>query len=96
MKIYLIIGLIFSSCTTYNLSKRGGVIRTEETAVNVAEDIWLGIYGESINDFKPFIVQFENGIWKITGKVPEGFIGGGPYIEIKKNNGKILKVTHYK
>ena len=67
-----------------------------ETAIRVAEAIWLPIYGEKIYENKPFVAQLrDSSIWVVEG-TPKTTKGGVPYIEIQKSDCKILKVSHGK
>ena len=75
----------------------------EETAKKIAEAIWIPIYGEEhILKQRPYKVKLVNDIWVVEGLIPEPYRydprvrGGGAYIEIRKKDCKILKVTHYK
>ena len=72
-------------------------VPNEETAIKIAEAIWLPIYGESIYEKKPFIAVLINGkVWEVKGTLNFDQIGGVPIIEIQKNNCKIIKITHTK
>jgi len=66
-----------------------------ETAVKVAEVLWLPLYGESIYEHKPFSAKLQNGIWIVSGKQKKQK-GGYPYAEIQKSDCKVLKITHFK
>lgn len=72
-------------------------VPNEETAIKIAEAIWLPIYGEKIYNQKPYIVSLVNdSIWVVTGTLAENKRGGVAYIEIQKKDCKILKVIHGK
>ncbi len=72
-------------------------VPNEETAIKIAEAIWLPIYGEKVLSEKPYYAVLKNdSIWVVKGSLKKGFKGGVPYIEIQKNDCKILKVTHGK
>jgi hypothetical protein len=88
--------LIGNSRMSMNIKNNKGLIPDEETAIKIAEAIWLPIYGETIYTKKPFKAQLENEIWIVQGSIPIGTKGGVPYIEIQKNDCKVLKVTHSK
>ncbi len=76
--------------------KTDGYVPNSETAIKIAEAIWLPIYGNSIYENKPFVGELINdSIWSITGTVHTDF-GGAPYAEIRKSDGKVIKITHYK
>ena len=71
-----------------------GFVPNKETAIKVAEAIWLPIYGKEIYEYKPYIaVLTEDQIWKVTGTV-HSFVGGAPYAFINKLDGKIIKIYH--
>lgn len=68
-----------------------------ETAIKIAEAIWLPIYGESINSKKPFTATLkDSSVWIVTGYLSPDYLGGVPNIEIRRKDCKILKVTHGK
>lgn len=71
-------------------------VPNEETAKKIAEAIWFPIYGEDIYNKGPFVVSSSDSVWIVKGTLPEGMKGGVPYIEIRKIDGKVLKVTHGK
>lgn len=72
-------------------------VPNEITAIKIAEAIWLPIYGKSIYRKKPFVAELvDNSTWVVKGTLLKGKVGGVPYIEIQKCDGKILTVTHGK
>ena len=76
---------------------KDGFVPTEETATRIAEAVWLPIYGkETIEQEKPFQAKLSNGVWTVTGTLPEGHLGGVALAEISKENGAILRVIHGK
>ena len=78
---------------------KGGLVPNAEIAIKIAEPVLKCIYGsEQIEKQKPFSVNLENGIWIIEGywDREKDMFGGNVYMEIKKENGKILKVIHTK
>ena len=102
--------LIVSTCATCSTKKLksvdtieldgsiipvNGRVPNQETAIRIAEAVWLPIYGRLIYDSKPFKAQLvDDSIWVVEGTLPKGSIGGTPYAEIRKRDGKILKVSH--
>ena len=84
-----------------------GFVPNKETAVKIAKAIWYPIYGEEDknNEFKNYAValigdtawfvtrEFKSSV-KEENNVVTVSLGGGPYILIRKKDGKILKVTH--
>ena len=76
---------------------KDGFVPTKMTAVKIAEAVWLPIYGEEIEQKKPFMARLQGDtIWIVEGSLPKGTLGGVPYIEIRKSDCKIIKVTHGK
>lgn len=74
-----------------------GFIPDEITALIVAEAILLPIYGENkINSEKPFKAELKGGVWYIRGTLPENLKGGTAMVEISKETGEILRVSHGK
>lgn len=74
-----------------------GYVPDKVTAIKIAEAIWLPIFGERIYKNKPFQARLiDSTIWVVEGTLPYGFKGGTPYIEIQRNNSKVLQVTHGK
>lgn len=97
-KIILIIAILttFNSIELTN-SDTIDYVPNEETAIKIAEAIWLPIYGKSIYEKKPFkAILINNEIWKVQGTYNFEKLGGVPYIEIRKKDCKIIKVTHGK
>ena len=79
-----------------NFIPLNGFVPNEETAMKIAEAVWLPIYGERILEEKPYNAFLqENEIWIIEGSL-HSQKGGVAYIEIQKSDGKVLKVTHGK
>lgn len=100
--VAIIIGLTFllgcriTKVDTNNMQTKN-YVPDKETAIRIAEAIWVPIYGEKIYNQKPYIVTLvDSSIWVVTGTLPENKRGGVAYIEIQKNDCKILKVTHGK
>ena len=67
------------------------------TILKMAEDTLFLLYGDQIQNQKPFKVELVNdSIWVITGTQDKFIIGGVAHIEIRKNDCKILMITHGK
>jgi hypothetical protein len=72
-------------------------VPNKETAIKIAEAIWLPIYGDEIYEKKPFVARLKNAkVWIVEGTLEKEEVGGVPYIEIQKKDCKILKVYHGK
>lgn len=72
-----------------------GYVPDKETAIKIAEAIWLPVFGEKIYKNKPFIAELKKGVWIVQGTL-HAQKGGVPYIEIQKKDCKVLKITHGK
>lgn len=73
-----------------------GYVPNEETAKKIAEAVWFPIYGERINEARPFeaYLVFDS-IWVVMAASGDGY-KSTPHIEIKKSTGEILFVMYYK
>jgi len=45
---------------------------------------------------KPYRAKLKDGVWIVTGTLPEGYNGGAAYAEIAQSDGHILRVTYYR
>lgn len=79
-----------------NIKVSKDYVPDQETAEKIAEAIWFPIYGDRIYNQKPYIISSIDSIWIVKGSLPSGKKGGTAYIEIRKRDCKILKVTHGK
>jgi len=75
---------------------KDGLVPNERIAFKIAESVLSQIYGkEIIENEKPFSINLENNVWIIEGTLYSRK-GGTAYMEIRKDNGEILKVIHTK
>jgi hypothetical protein len=102
LKTYLIfvIAVIFFTSSTNKLPNNANngrsLVPNSETAIKIAEAIWLPIYGEQIYSETPFVATLmDSTIWIVKGTLHTA-LGGVAYIEIQKSDCKILRVTHGK
>ncbi|MBI2386879.1 MAG: YbbC/YhhH family protein [Elusimicrobia bacterium] len=78
-------------------NSKEGCVPNEETAIAIAVAVWNPIYGkEKIESEKPFHARLSKGVWTVEGTLPEGWKGGTAEALIAKDDGRILRVTHYK
>ncbi|MES2393206.1 MAG: NTF2 fold immunity protein [Acidobacteriota bacterium] len=100
MKRQLQIALLTSICTitfAQGPTPTNGFIPDEKTAIRVAEAVLSPIYGEDkIIGERPFHAQLENGIWTVSGSLPDGWVGGVAIIRIDQRTGKIISYIHGK
>ncbi|MHC5061951.1 MAG: YbbC/YhhH family protein [Planctomycetota bacterium] len=95
--------IVIASCEqkknpdTPNYKPPSGYIPDAQTAIRIAEAVWIPIYGKKqIEKQRPFNAKLSNGVWTVTGSLPEIMIGGVAEIDIRKDDGKILRVIHGK
>lgn len=83
--------------TPINLAPKVDCIPNPETAIKIAEAIWLPIYGKIIYDETPFnTMLLKDSIWIVSGSLKEGMVGGTAYLKMRKYDGQVLEITHYK
>jgi len=75
------------------------VIPDKKTAIKIAKILWLPIYGKKyLLGYSYKVELVGNEIWAIAGVKNIhrifGTKGGGPYIEIEKKTGLVLKIGH--
>jgi hypothetical protein len=74
-----------------------GNVKNELAAIKIAVINWLPVYGKKIFRAKPFKSRLVgDSVWIVSGSLRHDIEGGVPYAEIKKSNGKVLKITHTK
>lgn len=92
--------LCFTNCqrtVKHQWEPENGYIVDSESAIKLAEIVWTNMYGSKVNDNKPFRAALKNkSIWVVVGTLSSNTKDGVPYIEIRKSDGKILKVTYRK
>lgn len=80
-----------------NSETKFGYVPDEKTAIDIALKVWIPIYGkETIESEKPYIATLKNGVWVVTGSLPEGMDGGVAEVQISQKDGKVLKIIHGK
>ena len=80
---------------TPNFKPKDGFVPDAKTAIKIAVAVWEPIYGEQkIAAEKPYHAYLTNGVWTVTGSLPEGMAGGVAIAEIAKDDGRILRVIH--
>ncbi len=81
----------------HNYKPASGYVPDEETAIKIAVAVWTPIYGkEKIEKEKPYEATLKDGIWYVSGSLPEGWKGGVAEAEIAKDDGRIIRISHGK
>ena len=82
----------------YPSDKTYGEISDAKTAKEVAEKLWIEIYGkETMKNEKPYRVLYDynTGVWFVYGTLPSNYVGGTAHALIR-NDGRVLAVWHEK
>ncbi len=80
----------------HNYKPPDGYVPDQATAVRVAEAILIPIYGsDNVKRQLPLRATLTNGVWRVDGTAKTRF-GGTASVEISKETGCILRVTHSK
>jgi hypothetical protein len=91
----MVVSLIGQS--PHNYTPTDGYVPDAPTAVDVGRVILEKIYGkENISRQLPLTATLKSGIWTVAGTLPKNYVGGVALIEIRKDDGKISRVTHGK
>ncbi len=83
----------------HSYKSENGYVPDEMTALKIAEAVLIPIYGEkTIMKEKPLKAELKDSVWAVEGTLncPEGRTckGGVAVVEISKDDGKILRVSH--
>lgn len=93
-------GLIVMVATASSLHffvPKNGFVPNDVTAIRIAEAVWEPIYGkENISRQQPLKASLANEVWTVVGSLAEGSKGGVALAEIRKQDGRILRVSHGK
>ncbi len=72
-----------------------GFVPDSQTAIRIAEAVWIPIYGEKlISKEKPFNAVLRGDTWIVSGTLPPQVDGGTAIAEISKRDGRIVRVIH--
>ena len=103
----VILGIVFvpliyaATPEKHSYKPEAGYVPDEITAVKIAEAVLIPIYGEKvIQKERPFEAELKNGYWFVSGTLrcpaENECLGGTAEIEISKDDGRILRVSHGK
>jgi len=78
-------------------SPKTGEDLEKEKVLKIAEEIAFKEYGNVIKNELPLKARLVgDSVWIIEGTLPQGADGGTVYIELRKGDNKLLRITHYK
>lgn len=89
-----IIAVSVAGETKHNVGPKDSLVPNAETAIKIAEAVWLPIYGDAILKKKPFKAHLTGDVWIVEGTLPAESVGGVPIAEISKKDGKIVRIRH--
>jgi hypothetical protein len=49
---------------------------------------------EYVDKYKPYRAELRDGIWNVSGTLPDGTVGGTPEARVRDSDGKVLQVFH--
>ena len=88
---------VLSAQSSHNHKPAEGCVSDASTAIAIAQIILKKTYGEdNMARQMPLTASIKSGIWTVEGTLPKNHVGGVALIEIRKDDGKILRVTHGK
>jgi len=74
-----------------------GPVPTAGDAIAIAVRLWSPLYGaDHIAHEKPYHATLKNGVWTVSGSIPRGAVGGAAILKIRKSDGEVLFLSHYK
>ncbi len=99
----IIIGylLISNACLAgetaeHSVTPKDGFVPNKQTAITIAEAVWIPIYGkEKIDAERPIQATLHNGVWVVEGTL-HSQKGGVAVAEIARKDGRIIRVSHGK
>jgi hypothetical protein len=86
-----------SSFSSTGFRPKEGFVPDKKTAIAVAEAVLIPIYGKKqIDAEKPLRADLKDGIWTVSGTLPDGWDGGVAVVKLSKLDARIIDVIHYK
>src|SRR3954471_16731534 len=74
-----------------------GPVPDAATAIRIALTVWEPLYGKQhIALERPFQGTLDHGVWHIRGSLPHGRVGGVAEADIRRGDGKVLRIIHGK
>jgi hypothetical protein len=77
----------------HNYRPDAGYVPDAKTAMNIAEAVWLPIYGAAVLEKRPWRARLEKDVWIVEGSLPRAMPGSAPIVKISKLTGEILRVS---
>jgi hypothetical protein len=100
---FVILALVISSAAVLAAKPLPGVggafgyVADAESAIRVAIAVWEPLYGKQhIASERPYRVTLRGGIWHVAGSLPPLAAGGVAEADIRRSDGKVLRIMHGK
>ena len=91
---FVVLGVI-GAADNKSYTPKDGFVPNADTAIAIALAVWGPIYGEEhIEQQSPYRATLSEGVWTVTGTLPENVFGGTAVAEIAKQSGCVLRVYH--
>lgn len=72
-----------------------GAVARAETAIRIAEAVWLESYGKDIYRTRPFRAELKGDEWRVSGTAADDDGKGGiPCARIDARNGRVIGILH--
>ncbi len=72
-----------------------GYVPDTASAIRAAVAVWEPLYGKrQIASDRPYRVTLRDGIWHVTGSLPPLTPGGVAEADIRRHDGKVLRIMH--
>jgi hypothetical protein len=78
----------------HNFRPDVGYVPDAETAMKIAEAVWIPIYGIGVLEKRPLRARLVDEVWIVQGSMPRPMPGGVPVANISKRTGEILRISH--
>ena len=74
-----------------------GYVPDADTAIRIAVTVWEPLYGKhNIASERPFRATLSDGVWHVRGSLPRLTAGGVAEADIRRRDGKVLRISHGK
>ena len=95
-KVFFIF-LVFTIAECDGIEESDGNQLKQKEAIVIAEKEWRKMFkDEDIDIYKPFAVKNVGDHFIVEGTLPEDWVGGVPFIKIRKKDRKIIEIYHTK
>ena len=85
-----------SGIEKHSVKPKDGLVPDEKTAVRIAEAVLAPIYSEkTVEKERPYKAVLNGRVWTVEGTLPAEYqVGGVGIVELSKDDGRIIRVSH--